>query len=178
MISDTILPHLENFSKININFGKNTDIYFNNCINNDNFAKLLETYTNHYNYKIIKKIVYYLNNKQLVLEKNKKYLNINKILTNEIISSDGYLDMQLTKIEETTLPFSNFSCTKDYHNIESIELVKIDLNNYCQLHFIKKLDINNIRIVIQNKGKNNKLNINETVTFISNLIETIQKQIY
>ena len=177
MISDTIRPHLENFNKIHIIFGTHTDIYFNTCISNDKFNKLLETYTNHYNCKIIKKIVYYFNNKQLVLEKNKKYLNINKILSNEIISSDKYLDMQLTKIEEQVLPFSYFSCKKDYHNIENIELVKIDLNSYCQLHFIQKLNINSICIVIQNKGKNNKLNINETVIFISNLIESIQKQI-
>jgi len=178
MISDSLSAQLTDFNLIKINYGKKNDIYFDINLNENNFNKVLENYTKYYNYEAFKQIEYSNNNKKLVIMKHKKYLLENTFIDNQVISLDN-VDILITKEVEKKTACSEFSCTKEFHNIQNIETVLVNLNDYCKLMFANKDNINSITIIIKNtNSKNNKLNVNEVTSFISNLIETIQKQLY
>ena len=177
MLSDKLTKQLHDFSLIKIKFGKQNNIYFDVNLNSEKFNSILENYTKHYKYKASKRIEYCLNNEKLVVKKDKKYLIEHTLIDNQFVTLDNF-DILITNEEEKKSAFSDFSCTKDFHNIQNIESVKILLNDYCELYFNNNNDINSITIVIKNtSSKNNKLNINELSSFISNLVQTIQKQL-
>lgn len=163
-----LTKNIEKYNIVHIFIGKLDNNIFNNNLNPNILTQIIDYYVQHYKYHNQKYIRYTFGSYKMNISNNKTNITQSISKLSPIRQIGKKLDYLILLKNITKKNNDNFTCLKNYHNIENIQHINIQFNN--QLKLIIEINGNNYSIYIEVEQSN----ISEQIENINNILANIQ----
>jgi hypothetical protein len=163
-----LTKNIEKYNFVHIFIGTLDDNIFKNNLNLNILKQILDYYVQHYKYQNQKYIRYTFGSYKMSISNNKTNITQTISKLSPIKQLSDRFDYLILLKNITKKNNDNFTCLKNYHNIENIQHINIQFND--QLKLIIEINGNNYSIYIEV----DQSNLNDQLENINNILANIK----